>query len=171
MAIEEPQYRVLVSEDEMEIREYEPFIVAETRIEAPMEEAGNRAFRILANYIFGGNSGQKKISMTAPVSVQAESEGTHVVTFSMPSGFTMESLPKPEDSKVTLRPVPKKKMAAYRYSGTWSIERFEERKKRLTAWIQAKNLKITGSAIFARYNAPWTPWFLRRNEVLIPLEE
>ena len=171
MAIEEPKYRVILSEGEIEVRDYEPFIVAETRVDGPMDSAGNHAFRILANYIFGGNSEQKKISMTAPVSVNAEVDGSYLVTFSMPSSFKMDTLPKPEDSKVKLRTIERQKIAAFRYSGTWSIERFEERKGELTDWIRSKKMTPSGSAIFARYNAPWTPWFLRRNEVLIPVRD
>lgn len=171
MAIEEPKYKVILTEGDCELRDYEPFIVAETRVDGPMEDAGNHAFKILANYIFGGNSDQKKISMTAPVSVSADAGGSYRVTFSMPSSFKMDTLPKPEDTKVKLQTVDRQKMAAFRYSGTWSIERFEERKVKLTEWIQSKKMTATGSAVFARYNAPWTPWFLRRNEVLIPVRE
>jgi hypothetical protein len=117
----------------------------------------------------GVGEGQK-IAMTAPVSISDAPSGMYQVTFTMPSEFTMATLPKPNDSRVKLREVPSQRIGVLRYSGTWSIERFETRKKSLHERILKKGLKEKGPATFARYNAPWTPWFLRRNEVLIPLE-
>jgi len=170
MATEEPAYQVLKAEGEYELRSYEAYTIAEVSVEGEFETAGSQAFRSLANYIFGGNEGQKKIAMTAPVSMQKKGRDQFGVNFTMPRSYTLATLPVPQDKKVSLREVPSHKVAVYRYSGTWSQSRFEERKALLQAWIKKNALKETGEAIFARYNAPWTPWFLRRNEVWIPVE-
>jgi hypothetical protein len=107
--------------------------------------------------------------MTAPVN-QQKSEGRWSVSFLMPSKYSMETIPEPLDSDVTLREVPPRKIAAVRYSGTWSRKRYEQKKSDLEQFIADKGLKIIGEAIFARYDPPFQLWFLRRNEVLIPVE-
>ena len=111
----------------------------------------------------------EKISMTAPVN-QQKSENKWAVSFLMPSKYNMETIPEPLDQNVTLREILPRKIAAIRYSGTWSRKRYEENKSRLEQLISDKQLKIIGEAIFARYDPPFQLWFLRRNEVLIPVE-
>ena len=170
MATEEPPYQVLKSDGDIELRSYESYSIAEVSVEGEFESAGSQGFRSLANYIFGGNEGQNKIAMTAPVSMQKKGTDHYVVNFTMPRSYTLATLPAPQDKKVSLREIPAHKVAVYRYSGTWSQSRFEERKSLLQDWIKKNSLKETGEAIFARYNAPWVPWFLRRNEVWIPVE-
>ncbi|MFZ9594959.1 MAG: SOUL family heme-binding protein [Bdellovibrionia bacterium] len=187
MAIEEPQFKVLRAEESMALREYAPYIVAETLVDSRFEDASSEGFRRLAGYIFGGNQGSKKVAMTAPV-VQSEGEGQKIamtspvglekasetqwrITFSMPSEYTLATLPKPNDARVSLRELPAHWIAAYEYSGTWSQERFEEKKQALLEWIKKNGWKPCGAPMLARYNPPWTPWFLRRNEVLIPVEK
>lgn len=88
----------------------------------------------------------------------------------MPSKYTLETLPEPLDSRVVLRESSGALMAALTYSGTWSRERYEEKKVSLEVLIQRKGLQVVGEPIFARYDPPFKPWFLRRNEVLIPVE-
>ena len=111
----------------------------------------------------------KKIAMTAPVS-QEKSDGLWRITFLMPSKYTMGTLPEPLDERVNLREVPGQLMAAIRYSGTWSKKRYEKKKARLESLIQQRGLEPLGEPVFARYNSPFVPWFLRRNEVLIPVQ-
>ena len=185
MAVEEPEFITLKKEGEFALREYAPVVVAQTTVEGAFEDVSNQGFRLLAGYIFGGNQGSKKISMTAPVGV-ANTDGEKIkmtapvgveksdskswrVTFTMPKGYTLETLPKPNDARVILKQSPAQKMAAFEYSGTWSKERYEERKLKLEKWIRDNQLKATGEAVFARYDPPWIPWFLRRNEILIPV--
>ncbi|MBV2090010.1 MAG: heme-binding protein [Candidatus Thiodiazotropha sp. (ex Ctena orbiculata)] len=183
MAIEEAQYDVVQKESDFEIRDYAPHILAETFVTGAMEDAGKAAFGHLFDYISGNNQSRKevtmtapvgqqpageKIKMTAPVGQQPDSEGW-VVSFMMPSEFTIETLPIPNDSKVTLREVPPQRMAAIRYSGFWSESSYIEHKTELLQWIEEAGLTITGEPVWARYNAPFTPWFMRRNEILIPV--
>jgi hypothetical protein len=184
MAIERAKYTVVEGEGNFELRQYEPYLVAETIVEGDFDEVGNEGFRRLFDYISGKNRKQQSISMTAPVSQKVESEkismtapvnqvrvgGKYRITFLMPAKYTMETLPEPLDTRVELKEVPGQLIAALRYSGTWSKDRYEKKRVRLQAVMRQKGLEPAGEAIFARYNPPFMPWFLRRNEVLIPVE-
>jgi hypothetical protein len=183
MALEKPSYAVLESEGGMELRQYEPYIAAETFVEAGFERAGNEGFRRLADYIFGNNRSRQKLEMTAPVSqstsekiamtapVSMHREGDlYRITFMMPSKYTLETLPEPINPDVRLREVPAALVAAIRYSGTWSEKRYETHRAELESWIDARGWTSIGEPIFARYDPPFKPWFMRRNEILIPLE-
>ena len=184
MAIEEPSYTVVEQADDFELRLYEPYIVAETLVEGDFSEVGNEGFRRLAGYIFGNNRKDEsidmtapvnqeprpeKISMTAPVS-QEEESGMWRITFTMPAEYTLETLPAPLDDRVVLKQKPARLMAAIRYSGTWSRKRYQEYEARLKSLIDERGLEAVGEPVFARYNPPFTLWFLRRNEVLIQVE-
>ncbi|MHC4371405.1 MAG: SOUL family heme-binding protein, partial [Planctomycetota bacterium] len=107
--------------------------------------------------------------MTAPVN-QEKSDGEYSVTFLMPSKYTMETLPEPLDPRVRLREIPARKIAAIRYSGSWSKKKYESKRALLLEFIEKKGLRITGEDIFARYDPPFQIWFLKRNEVLFPVE-
>lgn len=190
MATEEPKHRVLEKRDGFEVRLYEPMVVAETRVEGEFGGGGNEGFRRLAGYIFGGNDGGRrlpmtaavtrerragtrdgqKIAMTAPVAQEKTPEGW-TVAFVMPSSYAMENLPKPDDPRVTLREVPARRVAAVMFSGTWGADKFDAVARELLGNLEAAGLAPAGPPVYARYNPPWTPWFLRRNEVLVPLAE
>ena len=183
MAVEEAKYTVIEREGDFELRQYQPQIVAETLVEGDFQDVGNEGFRRLYDYISGKNRKQQTIPMTASVSQEATSEKIPMtapvnqekvgkawrITFLMPSQYTLETLPEPSDPRVQLTKVPGLLMAALSYSGTWSRGRYEEKEKRLKELIRQKGLKIVGEPVFARYNPPFMPWFLRRNEVLIPV--
>ena len=184
MAIEEPRYTLVEQADDFELRLYEPYLVAETLVEGEFSEVGNEGFRRLAGYIFGKNRkdesiemtapvnqapGPEKISMTAPVSQEVKS-GMWRITFSMPAGYTLETLPVPLDDRIILKQEPARLMAVIRYSGTWSRNRYQEKEARLVSLIGERGLNTVGEPVFARYNPPFTLWFLRRNEVLIQVE-
>jgi effector-binding domain-containing protein len=183
MATEEVKYRVLESSGDFELRQYEASLGAETTVEGDFHEVGNEGFRRLFDYISGKNRKKQSIPMTAPVSQEPSSEKIPMtapvnqekvgeawrITFFMPSTLTMETLPEPLDSTVKLVKIPGRLMAALSYSGTWSRERYEDKEKRLKELIRQRGLKIEGEPVFARYNPPFMPWFLRRNEVLIPV--
>ncbi len=111
----------------------------------------------------------EKIAMTAPVGQQRQ-EGRWAVSFMMPKSYTLDSLPVPDDPAVRLREVPARRVAAVRYSGTWSEERYRKYLRELEAWIDEKGFESLDEPIWARYNPPFTPWFLRRNEILIPVK-
>jgi len=184
MAIEKAKYTVLEKEDGFEIRQYESQIVAETYVEGNLKDVGNTGFRRLYDYISGDNKKKQSISMTAPVGQEASSEKIAMtapvsqektddqwrITFLMPAEYSLETLPEPLDERVRLRKEPGRLMAAVRYSGTWSEEPYEKNKALLETYIQKRGFKKAGAAVWARYDPPFMPWFLRRNEVLIPVE-
>jgi len=184
MAIEEATYTVVKKDHKFEIRDYAPHILAETVVEGDLEGAGNKAFNRLFRYISGQNRARDKVAMTAPVSQeplgekitmtapvgQQRVQDRWVVSFMMPAAYTLETLPEPEDPAVRLRQVPARRIAAVRYSGFWSETGYRRYKLELESWIHEKGLTIVGDPIWARYNAPFTPWFMRRNEILIPVD-
>lgn len=172
-ALEKPVYEVVEEYAEFELRRYAPYWVAEVGISAPFEEAGNRAFRILANYIGGANTAQRKIAMTAPVEQQLSGTDTklYYVRFFIPSPESTAP-PDPRNSQITLRKMPGGVMAALRYSGDWGEQRYSERETRLFEAVRKAGLVPDGTPpIFARYNPPFWPWFLRRNEILLPVDD
>ena len=183
MAGEEAKYSVVSAAGDFAVRDYDAHVLAETTVRSDREEAGNKAFRTLFNYISGDNQSRQSVAMTSPVTQKAESEKiamtspvgqrgsneTWVVSFMMPAAYTLETLPKPTDKAVTLRAVPGRRMAVIRYSGTWSGKRFIAHKAKLEAWVQQQGLTVLGPAEWARYDPPFKPWFMRRNEVLIPI--
>jgi hypothetical protein len=183
MAIEQPVYRVVDQQDNLEIRQYDPYIVAETRVEGAFGDAGNEGFMRLLRYITGANQSRTEIGMTAPVEQRAEGEkiamtapvaqvndgAGHWVSFMMPSQFSLETLPQPTDTRIRLRVVPAQTMAVVRYSGFWSETRYRKEEARLREFMAGRGVAAAGEARFARYNPPFTPPFMRRNEILIPL--
>ena len=182
-AIEEAAYKVINVDGKFEIRDYTTHILAETVVEGDFKEAGNAAFKRLFRYISGDNRSRDRVAMTAPVSQVSTGEKIKMtapvgqqrlqekwtVSFMMPASYTLKTLPEPEDPKVTLRQVPARRIAAVRYSGFWSEQNYLRYKLELESWIKEKGFASVGDPIWARYNPPFTPWFLRRNEILIPI--
>ena len=186
-AIEEPDYEVIRTFDQVELRRYAPYVVAEVVLDTSAEAAGNQAFPILAGYIFGKNKGEKKFAMTAPVTqaavpmpmpmptpmrmdmtapvTQAAVAGGMRVQFVLPKGVTLATAPEPIDPRVILREVPAGTWAVIRYSGTWSQANYAEHLGQLKAGLQAADVATQGEPVLARYNGPFTPWFMRRNEI------
>lgn len=111
----------------------------------------------------------EKIAMTAPVGQQRK-DGRWVVSFMMPARYSLETLPTPDNPNVLLRQVAARYMAAIRYSGFWSENNYRRHLHKLNVWMQKHNLNAAGNPLWARYNAPLVPWFLRRNEILIAVE-
>jgi effector-binding domain-containing protein len=181
MTYESPTYRVVDRFAEIEIREYEPYLVAEATVDGGFEGAGNRGFQILAKYIFGDNQGKRKIAMTTPVS-QEIADGTKIsmtapvtqekagdrytIQFMMPAEYSRAELPEPNDPRITIREVPARRFAAVRYAGTWSKRNYEKHLDQLLDTLSAEGYEPLGEPIWARYNPPFMPWFLRRNEIL-----
>jgi hypothetical protein len=182
-AIEEPKYTVVREYDGFEVRDYAPYLVAEVVVPGPAEEAGNQGFRILAGYIFGKNKGERRISMTAPVTQapapariemtapvsQSAVSGGYIVQFKMPGEYSLQTLPEPLDPQVKLKEVPGGRYAVIRYSGSWSEGNYAEHLAKLERSLEAAGLRTTGSPIYSRYNAPYVPWFMRRNEIWLKL--
>jgi SOUL heme-binding protein len=180
LAIEEPSYQVVRTLPGIELRQYAAYTVAEVTVTGSADEAGNQAFPILAGYIFGKNKGEKKMAMTAPVTqattpVKMEmtapvtqtpmASGSHLVQFVLPKGVTVANAPEPLDARIQLREVVPTQVAVIRYSGFWTEANYNEHLAKLQAALVAAKLPWTGEPVYARYNAPFTPWFWRRNEI------
>ena len=191
---EQPTYEVLIKQDNKEIRKYQTHIVAKTTVQGTFEEAQSKGFKILAGYIFGKNKSQKKIAMTAPVvqepdtsnekiamtapviiapdtQGQESSTGSWTMTFSMPSEFSLETLPIPDDSRIRLEKVAPRFVAAYTFSGFWSESKNKIKSRELQSWLEKNNkYEAVSKPMFAGYNPPWTLPFLRRNEMLVEVK-
>jgi hypothetical protein len=182
MAVEEPPFRSEFKDGAFEVRLYGAMIAAEVDVAGDRGEAANRGFRPLANYIFGDNQPKQKIAMTAPVTqtkgeqiamtapvTQTRDGPAWRVRFIMPVGYTMETLPKPTDPNVRLVEMPAQRFAVMRFSGFAPQSKLDERERALRAFLAQRNLTPIGAVHYAFYDPPWTPPFLRRNEVMIPI--
>jgi len=167
---EQQVYEVLEKYPDFELRRYPDHLVAETEVSGAFELAGNMAFPRLARYIGGHNRSSRKMVMTAPV-VQEQDPQSHryIVGFVMPADVSAEDLPDPVDSNVHTRRVPTETAAALRFSGRWSHSSYEKRTEQLLAALDRAGLEVVGAPRYARFDPPWTPWFLRRNEVVVPV--
>mgnify|MGYP003393637704 CR=1 FL=1 len=181
--IEEPAYTVVEERGGYEIRTYAPHLVAETRVEGTFNDALNQGFRLIADYIFGNNTESSQIAMTVPVAEQkgvaiamtvpvaeVQDGGLRVISFVMPSKYTLATIPKPNNSKVKLREVPERTMAVLSYSWWSGSSYVESQKKALVALVTKDGLTSVGEPEDAFYNPPWTPPFLLRNEILLEIQ-
>jgi hypothetical protein len=178
MAVEEPAFKTVLKDG------YPALVVAEVSVSGEQKEAASKGFRLLAAYIFGGNTRRQGIAMTAPVAqeptsekiamtapvTQSQNAGTWTVRFTMPSAYTLEALPKPNDPKVRLRRLPPERFAVLGFSGLAGKSDVDEKSQELLSATKAHHLRAIGSVSLAQYNPPWTLWFMRRNEVMIQLE-
>ena len=182
-AVEEPDFAVVAATEAFEIRRYAPYIVAETDVDASFDGAGNRGFRVLASYIFGENTSRASIDMTAPVTQRAseriamtapvlqradsgEASQRWIIGFVMPAEHTLESLPEPVNGEIMMREVPARLVAVRRYNGRWTEARFREHEQALREALAESAWRMVGDVEYARYDPPFKPWFLRRNEVM-----
>ncbi len=182
MAVEEPAHSVILKEAAIEVRDYPALVAAEVSVGGDRDEASSAGFKLLAGYIFGGNTRKQSIAMTAPV-VQTASEKIAMtapviqsgdargwtVRFIMPAQYTMQTLPTPNDARVHLVPVAPARMAVVRFSGLAGAADVARRTAELEAFMARRSLRPAGQPSLARYDPPWTLWFLRRNEVFIPV--
>lgn len=191
MAIEEPNYTVLSQVEDFELRRYDEQLVAQTWVSGDQDTASRQGFKILADYIFGNNtapSGESsKISMTAPVTMQSDNlngqasqkiamtapvsmqqnNGKWRVQFTMPSQYTMQTLPKPNNPDVKIVQVPAQTYGVIKFSGLAGSKKVAKKTETLKSWMQTQKLVISGTPELARYNPPWTLPFMRRNEVMM----
>ncbi|NNM01750.1 MAG: heme-binding protein, partial [Gammaproteobacteria bacterium] len=195
-ALESLGYEVIREYEDFELRQYPAHLVAETLVDGPMNEASNTAFRRLFDYISGANRAGGKVAMTTPVTVSEagpdnpgqgekiamtapvvtapggsgpDGELRYAVQFVMPAEYERETLPVPVDDSVKLREIAPRTVAVHRYRGSWSEQRYRERVERLRSALTAAGLEVTGEPELARYDPPFMPWFMRRNEVLIEI--
>ena len=194
MAVEEPKYTVLEKAEPFELREYAPLIVAEAEVEGDLDAASSLGFRLIAGYIFGENQVAEKMAMTAPVGIASNTQKTSAkiamtapvmieahpsleanrlwtVSFVMPAEYTLKSLPKPLNPQIKIREIAAQKRAVMTFSGFYDEEKVQAKTQALRDWMQVKNLKSAGEPQFARYDAPWTLPFMRRNEVMLEVLE
>lgn len=184
MATPEPPFTVRLTQGDFSVRNYPGLVVAEVSVKGDRSSAASEGFRLLAGYIFGGNTrkasiamtapvlqepaGSTKIAMTAPV-LQSGGDKSWTVRFVMPEGSTLESLPKPNNPRVRLLALPPGQMAVVRFSGLAWPSTIATKTAALQAFIRKQRLKAAGAPSLAQYNPPWTLWFLRRNEMMVPL--
>ena len=185
MATEEPKYEVLQQDGDFELRQYMPMIVAEVTVRGAMDDASGKAFRVLADYIFGNNRVNggtnteiamtapvtmtpqaEKIAMTSPVTMQAD-DGAWQMSFMMPSQYTMETLPQPNNPAIEIRELAQQNYAVVRFSGFAGEAKVADKTAALRDWMARKELVAVGEPELARYDPPWTLPFFRRNEVKI----
>ena len=180
--VEHPKYALVERSGAIEIRDYAPMIVAETEVTGERREAISKGFRLIADYIFGNNTAAQKVPMTAPVTQQSGEKiamtapvtqqgngNSWLVRFVMPSGYTMDTLPKPNNPAVELKKIPTTRYAVIRFSGMGSEGSLKSHTKRLTDFLGAKKFTPLSPPTYAFYNPPWTLPFLRRNEVLVEI--
>ncbi len=189
---DEPAFESVVQDKSFEIRDYPPLVVAQVEVQGNQKEAGNRGFRKLAAYIFGGNQRADKIAMTAPVSQaptrsatdgndtnekiamtapvsQIEQADGWLVRFTMPPGYTLDTLPVPDDAAVKLIEMPAARVAVLKFSGNARESDVQARKREFLGKARERNLAVIGDVTLAQYNPPWIPGFFRRNEVMVEI--
>lgn len=174
LSLPEPDYEVVAEGDGYEVRRYQPVNVAETRVDGPFEAASDAAYEVLVGYIQGGNQGGRNLPMMAPVLQQhaeALAERDWIFRFIMPKEYPSSYLPPPVDARVELRTLPGRTLAALRYGGGWGEARYRRHEAELLEALRADGLTPIGEPAFARYNTAFTPGFLRRNEVLVEVED
>ena len=196
MAIEEPKYEIIQADGNFEIRKYAPILIAETLIEGDMDEASNKGFRLIADFIFGNNQLadsntnskiamtapvtvepiSQKIAMTAPVTVELQASESNMqaakkwrIHFVMPSQYTLASIPKPKNAAITLKEVPSKIFLVYSYSWLNTLSRVQTKTEEALEWANRKGLKVIGAPQLSRYDPPWTLPMFKRNEIMIEI--
>ncbi|MGI9233150.1 MAG: SOUL family heme-binding protein [Woeseiaceae bacterium] len=169
MALEEPEYDVLIDKRGYEVRRYEPYVVAEVDVQG--RSSDSQGFRTLAGYIFGDNDRSEKMQMTAPVETRAaEQKEATTYSFVMESKYTLDTLPAPNSERIRVRQKPARIVAVHSFSGRWSRANRERHEKNLLDALKADGIEPQGAPELARYNSPFTPWFMRRNELMVPID-
>jgi hypothetical protein len=168
--VAQAKYEVITEIGKVEVRRYPLLVIAR------VDGYGDGGFNLLFSFITGNNRQKSNVAMTAPVvseeiamtaPVLAETDS---IAFVMPEGFTLESTPKPLDNRVKIVEVPERVVAALRFSGRWSNSLFKKKSKELLEELKKANISTVGNFFSMRYNGPFTPWFMRRNEVAVPIE-
>jgi hypothetical protein len=173
--VKSPPYVVLKKDNNIEIRQYQPMLVATVNTKGQEREGIRQGFRLLADFIFGNNIAMtapvsqqrsEKISMTAPVMQQASGDAQWDIQFVMPAEYTMETLPKPKNTQVRIAQVPEQKWVVIQFSGSTNIKNSGSYLKKLNEYIIQNKLVVIGQPVYAYYNPPWTLSFMRRNEIM-----
>ena len=171
MAIETPNFKLIKKEGEFEIREYEPMIIAMTKVKSGYREASSTGFRRIANYIFGGNQKQMEIKMTAPVITDVPNvKGMYDILFVMPSQHKFDDLPIPDNDNVELKVKELGKTAVIEFGGWATESRATHYKEKLEQFIETSGYEINSDYMVAQYNSPWALPPFRRNEIIIMIK-
>jgi len=182
--LEEPTYEVVKENDDYEIRQYETYIIAETEVSGGFNDATNEGFRLIADYIFGNNTSKESISMTVPVIEQKsekiamttpvinslEGNSTRAISFVLPSKYTLDTLPTPNNDRVSIREIEAKKKAVLSFTWYATEARVEEKKQQLVNLIEKDGLEIVGEIQVARYNPPLSMPLMLRNEIIVEVK-
>jgi len=197
MAIESPAFTVERKDNNFEIRRYSKYILAQVDVESDFDDALRKGFEILAHYIFGGNKKRQQIPMTAPVSEESvsspekipmiapvtaekipmtapvieEQTGEHVyrISFAMPSKYSLETLPAPEDKRITFKVVESRRTATIRFSGRINESLANKKIEELKTWLSGNNITKKSNFDVALYNPPFIPGIFRRNEIIVDI--
>ncbi len=168
--VKEVKYRLIKTLDNIEIRHYNKLIIAK------VDDYGDGGFNLLFDFISGNNSSKSNMEMTSPVisrnidmtsPVLSEKES---IAFVMPEEYTLENIPTPNDKRVRIEEIPERNIAVLKFSGRWTSSNFEEKSEQLLRRLKKLEIQTKGNLFSMRYNGPLTPWFLRRNEVAIEIE-
>lgn len=166
---EQMPYTVVAKRDGYELRHYDPAILVQVTVTGSPQSAGSIGFGSLVRYISGDNLPGRKMAMTSPVLQESTHASSHIVSFVLPANVSVDDIPKPRDARVSTVAVPARDMAARTYIGRWTQAKFEANAADLVAALARDGMTTTGTPSWARYDPPWTPPFLRRNEVLVEL--
>ncbi len=162
---ESAPYTVVRESGKFQVRDYPPLNVVETPM-ARGSTGSDGSFNRLFRYISGGNEAKQKIAMTTPVFMSGN-ETNATMAFVMPATMKPGDVPKPSDGNVKVSELPAGRFAVLRYSGTRSASNEDEALEELRAWMKSKGIKELSSPIYGYFDPPWTPSFLRRNEVMV----
>ncbi|MFM7013773.1 MAG: SOUL family heme-binding protein [Actinomycetota bacterium] len=163
-------YELVKDFGEFELRRYPQLVLIQTKVSGGFLAAGNLGFGPLVRFISGNNQSRQKIAMTAPVMQESINQGLHVVSFVMPTDLGRETTPAPIDPAVKVIEMPEHLAAARKFSGSWNQERFQKEGQELLKAVSGEGLKSIGNLYWSRFDPPWKPGFLKRNEVLIRIE-
>jgi effector-binding domain-containing protein len=180
--VEKPKYQATALTNEIELRSYDPMLVAMVQMSGSRKDAISEGFRVLADYIFGNNTLEQNISMTAPVEQQAgqkismtapvqqqQRSNSWMISFVMPKRFTLTTIPKPNNEMVKINEVPAQRFITIRFSGSNSDDNIRKNESALFNYIAQNKINVTGEPKYAFYNPPWTLPFMRRNEIMVQL--
>ena len=166
--VEKPKYQVVSSQANIEIRKYNPMIIALVEVQGERKEAIRGGFKMLADYIFGNNKSKEDIPMTAPVK-QQKFQKNWQISFIMPSEYNMETLPQPNNKNIGLKELPSKKYIVINFSGVILDQNITLHEEKLKKHILENEMHILSPPIYAFYNPPWTLSFMRRNEIMMEI--
>jgi hypothetical protein len=165
---ESAPYRVVRTTGKFEIRDYPALTLVETST-ARSGSGADGGFNRLFRFITGSNEGKQKIAMTTPVFMSG-SVSNATMAFVMPAMLTAAQVPKPSDGSVTVRELEPGRFAVLRFSGGRNAEKESETLNRLNAWMAGQGLKTMSAPVYGYFDPPWTPAFLRRNEVMLRIQ-